>query len=216
MHGISNHIWFAFLLLLLLQRNRCDGVYDEPVLEHVMAWKDQVLLRWIALLLHGNEKYDATISGAGAAATNHDTNAASKARQQQSLALPEESASGVAGGGGRAGVSGGVGSSGEGSDAAYGWAQRLGLAVHEALCSARIAELFDIIADYPDSAVAIGELKVKGEEGLEGGAFWFVCFGVRCTRFFFVFFKRFFGLVLGATACRCWCRTVSIANVVDV
>ncbi|CAM9870189.1 unnamed protein product, partial [Hapterophycus canaliculatus] len=51
------------------------------------------------------------------------------------------------------------GGGGSGVSAAYGWEQRLGLAVHEAFCSARIAELFDIIADYPDSAVAIGELK---------------------------------------------------------
>ena len=48
-------------------------------------------------------------------------------------------------------------------DHVFGWAQRLGLAVHEAFCSARIAELFDIIADYPDSAVATRELKVLGE-----------------------------------------------------
>lgn len=46
------------------------------------------------------------------------------------------------------------------ASAAYGWTQRLGLAVHEAFCSARIAELFDIIADFPESAVAVGELKV--------------------------------------------------------
>lgn len=98
---------------------RCDGVYDQPVLDHVMRWKDEVLLRWIALLLNDN-----------APPPNND----------------------YEGRGGRAPV--------DGSSAAYGWKQRLGLAVHEAFCSARIAELFDIIADYPDSAVAIGELKV--------------------------------------------------------
>ncbi|CAM9596126.1 unnamed protein product, partial [Discosporangium mesarthrocarpum] len=47
-----------------------------------------------------------------------------------------------------------------GEDVLYGWSQRLDLAVHEAFCSARITELFDIIADFPESAVAVSELKV--------------------------------------------------------
>lgn len=99
-------------------------MYDQPVLDHVMRWKDEVLLRWTALLLNDDGE-------------------------------------GRRGGGTRSG-SGGGGAPVDGSSAAYGWKQRLGLAVHEAFCSARIAELFDIIADYPDSAVAIGELKVCG------------------------------------------------------
>lgn len=116
--------------------HRCDGVYDSPVLDDVMMWKDQVLLRWIALLLHGSN--------------NNGTSTATIEKAFESSSLKEGAFAG-----------GGTG------DAAYGWAQRLGLAVHEAFCSARIAELFDIIADYPDSAVAIRELKV--EKGGGGG-----------------------------------------------
>lgn len=111
------------------RRPRCDGVYDQPVLDHVMRWKDEVLLRWTALLLNDD-----------APPPNNDVEGR--------------------GGGGNGSGGGGGGAPVDGSSAAYGWKQRLGLAVHEAFCSARIAELFDIIADYPDSAVAIGELKV--------------------------------------------------------
>lgn len=132
-------------LLLFFVRFRCDGVYDTPVLGHVIVWKDQVLLKWIDLLLR-NERRTAESTPKGGEKRRHQRD-------------------------------GGVGDGGKGlfqaearsgrkrdgsNDQTYGWAQRLGLAVHEAFCSARIAELFDIIADYPDSAVAVGELKASG------------------------------------------------------
>ncbi|CAM9792248.1 unnamed protein product, partial [Ectocarpus fasciculatus] len=41
-----------FSNVLAYVRRRCDGVYDQPVLDHVMRWKDEVLLRWTALLLN--------------------------------------------------------------------------------------------------------------------------------------------------------------------
>lgn len=122
---------------------RCDGGYDTPVLENVIMWKDEVLLRWMALLLDdGNER----------STQNPIKHGDEQSRQKQELGV-----------GGNVEVLGAkdAGGNGDGGrDAAYGWAQRLGLAVHEAFCSARITELFDIIADYPDSAVAVWELKV--------------------------------------------------------
>lgn len=121
--------------------NRCDGVYDVPVLEHIMRWKDEVLLQWIDLLLNDVPQNSTASSNA------RDVDPATK----------EASPSAVYGAGKRRG---GPGGTRDDDIASYGWEQRLGLAVHQAFCSARIAELFDIIADYPDSAMAIGELKV--------------------------------------------------------
>lgn len=152
-------------------------MYDSPVLEHVIAWKDEVLLRWIALLLHSD---DASASNAANGKSCHSTLLQPTARTattplggRQSLQSMESFvAAGQEGGeedaGGGSGTGAGGGAAGA-NNAAYGWAQRLGLAVHEAFCSARISELFDIIADYPDSAVAIGELKVSRRRDVGGG-----------------------------------------------
>lgn len=148
--------------------DRCDGVYEVPVLDHVMAWKDQVLLRWIALLLHGgDERYEqgyghVAVSPAANTTPNADEgDIEDKGNQSVCAALGDGPMSSSFSGKGADGREGNMAREDGGSvDPAFGWAQRLGLAVHEAFCSARIAELFDIIADYPDSAVAIGELKV--------------------------------------------------------
>ena len=133
-----------------------------------MAWKDQVLMRWISLLLHDGHpsSTDTTTTAEVNANTGDNRNAhgASQAQQEPPFST-SASFSSVKGVSTVPGGGTGAGSGGGGHDAAYGWAQRLGLAVHEAFCSARIAELFDIIADYPDSAVAIGELKVRGARG---------------------------------------------------
>lgn len=141
-----------------------------PVLDHVMKWKDEVLLRWLALLLNDHDTSDDNdtvdnngkrrrING-GSAAEGDDPKSFSPVGNNASFTVTGDGDINRAGT--RAGVAGSGSASGGVSDgnAAYGWEQRLGLAVHEAFCSARIAELFDIIADYPDSAVAIGELKV--------------------------------------------------------
>lgn len=133
-----------------------------------MAWKDQVLLRWIALLLHGgDERYGqgrrhvAVPTAANTTANADEADIEDEGNKSACAALGDDpmsssfSGKGAEGGDGRRAREGGAS-----VDPAFGWAQRLGLAVHEAFCSARIAELFDIIADYPDSAVAIGELKV--------------------------------------------------------
>ncbi|CAM9781958.1 unnamed protein product, partial [Ectocarpus sp. 12 AP-2014] len=80
-----------FSNVLAYVRRRCDGVYDQPVLDHVMRWKDEVLLRWTALLLNDDGE------GRGRGGTRN----------------------GSGGGGGPV----------DGSSAAYGWKQRLGLAV---------------------------------------------------------------------------------------
>lgn len=128
-------------------------MYDVPVLQHVMKWKDQVLLRWIALLL--SDKASDTLAESGAAVVD-DRGGGHGSSSSTGKATPSASNGHAAGGSGTHGA----------DNVAYGWEQRLGLAVHEAFCSARIAELFDIIADYPDSAVAIGELKVCGVCGV--------------------------------------------------
>lgn len=137
-------------------------MYDSPVLEHVMAWTDQVLLRWVVLLLHGSDTDADARNLEGAIAKGQASLPSPTTPSSLSFSHESSITAGVHHGGVRVRGVASPNSGGTGvEDAAYGWAQRLGLAVHEAFCSARIAELFDIIADYPDSAVAIGELKVR-------------------------------------------------------
>ena len=56
-----------------------------------------------------------------------------------------------------------------GDEACCGWNVKLDRLVLETFAEARVASLYPIIADYPDSAPAVIELRQASKGGKEGG-----------------------------------------------
>ena len=73
--------------------NKCEGIFDAPLFENIMEWKDSVIVPFVKDVVC------------------------------QDLELYEQEE----------------------------WAYQLNLAVSESFCNLRIQEMFDIIADFPES-----------------------------------------------------------------
>eukprot|EP00899_Mesostigma_viride_P018981 jgi/Mesvir1/27084/Mv20772-RA.1 len=149
-----------------------QGVFDRPLLRHLLRWVERVPLRFLAMLAPPPLRASAPPLDASLAAC--EVTMAFNVRPtgaQQYVAGNCHPAHGHIAGRLRApkfmGVASGLGSSSSSSPyycarcvAAHDyWRSRLGHLVAERLCLLRIGQMFEIVVDFPDSAPAIADLR---------------------------------------------------------
>ncbi|CAM9670607.1 unnamed protein product, partial [Phaeothamnion confervicola] len=117
-------------------RGRCAGCFHTPLLISVLAWKDEVLGRRIGELMVAPPPSLPASSGSAAGAAGAAVPGAAVATDAAVAAANAAAAS-----------------------AAAAWAKSLDFFVHEVFTAVRMAEAFDMVADYPHADWALRDLK---------------------------------------------------------
>jgi anaphase-promoting complex subunit 2 len=144
--------WMPFVQGVLLRvlhshvRRKVDevacGVYDRPVLGELQKWKEQALVQPMKSLVYPPAITDApTEVGGGKMDTTSDMDGSSLSMADDLRHRCEQHAAEV-------------------------WERNLASVLLDELCGARAAEIFDMVADFPDSSPAVEELRIALEGSL--------------------------------------------------